>query len=658
MKRADSGCQLAPMSQNDAAAPASLVETSTPVSPMIPSSMRTTQVCCVARHVERADSAFALYRGAPYVQSEDYAQYPFDPPLSDDGERGALELAQEVKACTERLETTIHVVIASPFLRCAQTAAVICRELGPSTILMFDESCGEIYGQAIFGPTQPDVVHRDFASVVEDCKARGVTRIAPVCVGSKLHWGETLQDGRQRFNEAFLGYVHRGTEKTRNFLVVTHADCVAAAATLLPGARDISKVHPGAVLMAQRIRPIGPGDGWSIMSSERSDEKRTEKIVLKSLSRAQGWKVDSSNIDFCTTQRSKEGVMKRMVASFRKFTARSKLGEDRVKYLLKAFSGDRRRATNLGSPPSSPMSSSSHGSHAIDPALWIFACEEGDCLARMPTARTSGAWLKASPRTPRGRRTHSPVGSKSPRTPSPPGRANKLSIPKARGHGSGEEEPKTLRALIIKSGNPGSTSTTIGAGMAPMEDLADSEISSSSNKLTPPVTPKPKALPKAYLQLPFAGLRRGGVKDMSSSPLWKRRQKSAGNTPSPSASMSLAEVMKSPFGNPPDGMTLTEITSPVEGHGREALESHKASPELDHSASMPSIATKPMAATPCMAPLSAMKAPVRFAGSEPWNLPLPLKEPHSMELPHMPAEPAKNLPELNSFALARPKSRG
>ena len=27
---------------------------------------------------------------------------------------------------------------------------------------------GEIYGPAIFGPTQPDVVHRDFASVVED----------------------------------------------------------------------------------------------------------------------------------------------------------------------------------------------------------------------------------------------------------------------------------------------------------------------------------------------------------------------------------------------------------------------------------------------------------------------------------------------------------
>lgn len=30
-----------------------------------------------------------------------------------------------------------------------------------------------------------------------------------------------------------------------------------------------------------------------------------------------GWTVDSSNIDFCTTARSKESVMKRMVASFR-----------------------------------------------------------------------------------------------------------------------------------------------------------------------------------------------------------------------------------------------------------------------------------------------------------------------------------------------------
>lgn len=41
-------------------------------------------------------------RGQPYVQSEDYAQYPFDPPLSDDGERGAQDLAEEIKSFAQR----------------------------------------------------------------------------------------------------------------------------------------------------------------------------------------------------------------------------------------------------------------------------------------------------------------------------------------------------------------------------------------------------------------------------------------------------------------------------------------------------------------------------------------------------------------------------
>ena len=31
---------------------------------------------------------------------------------------------------------------------------------------------GEIFGEAIFGPTEPEVVHRDFASVVEEQSER------------------------------------------------------------------------------------------------------------------------------------------------------------------------------------------------------------------------------------------------------------------------------------------------------------------------------------------------------------------------------------------------------------------------------------------------------------------------------------------------------
>lgn len=561
-------------------------------------SSRTTQMCCVARHAERADAAYALYKGAPYVQSEEYREHPWDPPLSDDGERGALDLAAEIKHVIQKHETTIHVVVTSPYLRCTQTASVICRELGPSTILMFDASCGEIFGKDIFGPTQPERLHRDFSSVLEDCKARGVTRIAPLCVGAKPQWPETLQDGRQRFNETFLAYVHRGTEKMRNFLVVTHGDCVAAAGTLLPGNQDIAKVHPGAVLMAQRLRPIGPGPGdtWSMMSSERSDDKRTEKAVLKSLSRSQGWKVESANIDFCSTSRTKESVMKRMVASFRKFTARSKLGEDRVKNLMKAFSGDRRRAVNSVATLS-PVSAASYGSYGSDPALWIFSCEEGDNLSRMPCFRP--AWIKASGGRRSPTRGNSPTGSKSPRSP------HKLQV--GHWHNRGEEPkspvpgPKTLRSLI--AGNHAPTGSTIT--QLPFGNLEDVDSSESKGSDKTPKTPdrvpdrdgpRVSGGKKAYLQLPVAGLKRGGgIKDMSSSPLWRRRQGQNKSESQASTTMSLVEVMNAQADR---GVSLTEMLSPRD------------------SSPLP------------------LKGPRLLHGGASWQLPMPPQEPRMMELPN------------------------
>ncbi|CAJ1326913.1 unnamed protein product [Effrenium voratum] len=221
-------------------------------------------------------------------------------------------------------------------------------------------------------------------------------------------------------------------------LVVTHADLVAAAATLLPGNRDISHVQPGALLMASRIRPMGPGDAWSVVSSERSDEQSESKVV-KFLSRAQGWKVESFHIEFCPTHRTRENVVKRMVASLRKFTAKSKLGEDKVRYLLKAFSGDRRRRKRslcISPPPGGPL--------GPDPAYWVFSCEAGDPLDRMPP-QVSRAWCGTSPRS-------SPRSSPraSPRFPPKlpvPGQAP-ASSSATRLMGMSDEKPKTLRALV------------------------------------------------------------------------------------------------------------------------------------------------------------------------------------------------------------------
>ena len=52
------------------------------------------------------------------------------------------------------------------------------------------------------------------------------------------------------------------------------------------------------MLVSQGLNPFVKGDGWSMMSSERSDEKRTEKIVLKSLSRAQGGQWEPKVVGF------------------------------------------------------------------------------------------------------------------------------------------------------------------------------------------------------------------------------------------------------------------------------------------------------------------------------------------------------------------------
>mmetsp|Transcript_803 Transcript_803/g.2234 ORF Transcript_803/g.2234 Transcript_803/m.2234 type:complete len:541 (+) Transcript_803:90-1712(+) len=454
---------------------------------------RSTQICCVARHCERADASYALYRGSPYVQSEESLEHPFDPPLSDDGECGALETAQNIKEFVERHDTTIHVVVSSPYLRCAQTAATICRVLGPSTILMFDESCGEIFGPSVISKEQPERVRRDFAAVVEECKARGVNRIAPALVGTHPQWPESIPEGHHRFAESFLAYVQRGTDKARNFLVVTHGDCVAAAASLLPGAQDIRAVEPGGVLMASRLRPPGPGDAWSIISSERSDDKRHERMALRTLSKAQGWKVDSLNIEFWSSRRSKESMIKRITSSLRKFSARSTLSEERLKNLLKAFSGERRKKgpSSAGSPL--PMSSASYGTQGPDPALWVFTLEESDPLHRMP--RGKATWSKAA--------AYAPAFSK-------------LQLPAMPSAGDVKSKPGKTLMSIIK-----------GDKQSVYVDSEQSTDESARTMTHLSLPPQPKEAGSGYLQLPRSPGPRGpgAISDISSSPLWKRRQR-------------------------------------------------------------------------------------------------------------------------------------
>eukprot|EP00931_Biecheleriopsis_adriatica_P039938 TRINITY_DN22849_c0_g1_i11.p1 TRINITY_DN22849_c0_g1~~TRINITY_DN22849_c0_g1_i11.p1 ORF type:complete len:480 (+),score=78.43 TRINITY_DN22849_c0_g1_i11:52-1491(+) len=210
------------------------------------------QVLGVVRHAERADAAFAFFKGQRWTRTQDCEQWPLDPPLSDAGEVGALEAAEVVNGFAESLDSAIDVVVTSPYLRCVQTAAVMCAKLGPETKLIIDASVGEIFGPHVFGDREPRDHRRPLQSLLDECELRGVEVVIPEIIGTEPSWPETLSSGRQRFAESFLIHQERSCRDCRNLVIVTHGDCVASAAALFPSTAHVSAVEPGGMLLASR----------------------------------------------------------------------------------------------------------------------------------------------------------------------------------------------------------------------------------------------------------------------------------------------------------------------------------------------------------------------------------------------------------------------
>ena len=236
----------------------------------------------LCRHAERADDVGALVDGLPWCLLEDSKEWPYDPPLSDAGLLAARELGRKFRKMLQELESDLHVVITSPFLRCVQTAAMICQPFGRGTKLLIDNSLAEIYGPCIMGDAEPDKPVRPLQQSADFCSAHGVESLeVRRLVGKWPSWPETLKGARARFATRFVEYLKRGhkasvsttcmelrtfntdlvvvlqpkcqpararpfAQVSRNFLLVSHADCVGGALTLIPGAgHSIEKVHFG-----------------------------------------------------------------------------------------------------------------------------------------------------------------------------------------------------------------------------------------------------------------------------------------------------------------------------------------------------------------------------------------------------------------------------
>jgi len=207
------------------------------------------KLCIVARHDERADAYHATVDGSRWAMSEDFLDWPLDPPLSDKGARGARETAEMLRYLLEINEICGLRIVCSPYRRCVQTAAHICKALlrpsmeqehvliqqalAENMRFVIDYSLGDVYGPSIPGADEPIAPVRGMEETVNYCQGLGVT-VEPKAIGEWPVWPESLHNARERLANRFLGHLHRSNGSQCVVILLTHAEGVGAALSLMP----------------------------------------------------------------------------------------------------------------------------------------------------------------------------------------------------------------------------------------------------------------------------------------------------------------------------------------------------------------------------------------------------------------------------------------
>lgn len=286
----------------------------------------TAALFAVMRHAERADAWNAFVDGERWAQGSDYAQWPLDPPLSDEGMLGAFDVGLQLKELAERACQDMHVVVSSPYLRCLQTAVEVCRALGPKVRLMLDLTLGEVYGPCVMGESEPAQVVRPVAELLAYSRSKGVECLK-LPMGKWPTWPEDLKSGRKRYVTQFLLYLRRGAKAKRNFVVVTHADCVATALRVMPSFRSqvVSSVESGGYFLAQRSRqrslgrsrsaspePAGSQEEFERSAADSSDSGEEEDEATKQQIPG-AWQVQTVGIELQKKPGSQSSFLQRML---------------------------------------------------------------------------------------------------------------------------------------------------------------------------------------------------------------------------------------------------------------------------------------------------------------------------------------------------------
>jgi phosphohistidine phosphatase SixA len=149
----------------------------------------------------------------------------------------------------------MHNIISSPYLRCVQTAAKICKELGQVSRIIIDYSLAEVRSPDTLGEAGRQETTRPFKDIQAYCKLHGV-HCRTETMGAMPAWPESFRSAKERFAHRFLEYLQWSLKSEQNFIFVSHADCVQATLALMPshGERGhvVSNVEFGGFFLATR----------------------------------------------------------------------------------------------------------------------------------------------------------------------------------------------------------------------------------------------------------------------------------------------------------------------------------------------------------------------------------------------------------------------
>jgi len=163
-------------------------------------------------------------------------------------------------------------VLSSPYLRCAQTACEIAREL--RLPVHFDLDLGEVFDFDEPGPLgpqhrPPEVLAEELESMYPDVELRRGADGKLVIRGAQQKHPETLLHARLRFAFKVQEAVRAASSSMMNIIVVTHADAVASIASFMNLELVVTAVPMAAFVTGQRGVGLSSGTWKNLIDTAK-----------------------------------------------------------------------------------------------------------------------------------------------------------------------------------------------------------------------------------------------------------------------------------------------------------------------------------------------------------------------------------------------------